>query len=79
MRTLREVEAIIRKASEDERLPLSVAEIGRRMRVKRTRPAVIWAAVNELARHGLVAVGGKGVTWAVVSREVWDRSVERLA
>jgi len=77
--TLHEVEGIIRKAAEKEGVPLSLAEIARRMRAKRTRPQVVRAAVAELARHKLVAVGSKGAFWIAASREVWDRSTETLA
>lgn len=60
-------------------MPLSFAEIGRRMRAKRTRPQVVRATVAELERHRLVAVGSKGVFWIAASREAWDRPTEALA
>jgi hypothetical protein len=77
--TLHEVEEILRRASEREALPLSFAEIGRRMRAKRTRPEVIRVAVEELERHRLVAVGSKGVMWVAAPRAVRDQPTEPLA
>lgn len=77
--TLHEVESIIRRASAREGTPLSLAEVSRRMRAARTRPEVIRAAVAELERHKLVAVGRKGVFWIAASREAWERPTEPLA
>jgi hypothetical protein len=73
------VETIIRSASAKEGMPLSFAEIARRMRAKRTRPEVVRAAVAELERHHLVAVGSKGVFWIAAASEVWDKPTEALA
>lgn len=77
--TVHEVERILRRAAQREGLPLSFAEIGRRMGARRTRPQVIRAAVAELERHKLVAVGSKGVLWIVASRAAWDRPSSPLA
>ena len=77
--TIHEVEQILRAECQGDALPLSLAEIGRRMRAKQTRPEVIRAAVQELARHKLVAIGSKGAAWVVVERGVWDQPTEPLA
>lgn len=73
LRTLHEVERILRAAQKRREGPLSYAEIARRMPAKAVRFDVVREAVWELARHDLVAVGSDGVTWAVVPESVWKR------
>lgn len=72
LRTLHEVERILRQAATKQEL-LSYAEIGRRMSAKAVRFDVIKAAVLELARFHLVAVASDGIHWAVVPESVWSR------
>lgn len=77
LRTMHEVESILRKAAKDQEL-LSYAEIARRMRAKAVRFDVVKTAVLELARLKLVAVGSDGIHWAVVPKSVWSRPSVRL-
>jgi hypothetical protein len=79
LRTLHEVETILRAAAKKHEPPLSFAEIARRMAAKAVRFDVVKTAVLELARHDLVAVGSDGVHWAVVPESVWSRPSEPLA
>ncbi len=59
--TLYEVEGILVENQRDWKGPLSFAEIGRRMNAKRTRPEVIRACVQELARQKRAIIGSNGV------------------
>ncbi len=77
--TLLEVEAVLVENLKDWEGPLSFAEIGRRMRAKRVRPAVIRACVQELARQGRVIVGSKGVDLLVRSPALEKAATEPLA
>ena len=79
LRTLHQVERIVRAAAVRREPPLSYAEIARRMPAKAVRFDVVKAAVLELARYDLVAVGSDGVIWAVVPEAVWGRAHEKLA
>jgi hypothetical protein len=78
LRTLHQVERILRTAAKRHEAPLSYAEIGRRMPAKAVRFDVIKAAVLELARYDLVAVASDGIHWAVVPESVWSRPSRRL-
>lgn len=73
LRTMHEVETILRRAAEKREAPLSYAEIGRRMSAKAVRFDVVKEAVHELARLKLVAVGSDGAFWVVVPESVWKR------
>lgn len=79
LRTLHEVERILRKAAAKQEGPLSFAEIGRRMSANAVRFNVVKASVLELARFHLVAVGSQGAYWAVVPEAVWSRPTVPLA
>jgi len=59
--TLTEVGQILEAAKGEP--PLSLAEVGRRMRAKRVRHATIRATVDFLAQLGFVTMGSKGVQW----------------
>lgn len=59
--TLVEVGQVLERAKHEP--PLSLAEIGRRMRAKRVRHATVRASVDFLARLGFVTRGSKGVQW----------------
>lgn len=66
LRTLHEVEAILRKAAADDEGPMSLAEIKRRMRAKSVRHATVRACVNELKRlHLLTEDPRRGVLWTL--------------
>ena len=78
LKTLHEVERILRAAAKKHEAPLSYAEIARRMSAKAVRFDVVKAVVMELARYGLVAVASDGVHWAVVPESVWGRPSRRL-
>lgn len=56
-----EVGMILEKAAGEA--PLSLAEIGRRMRAKRVRHSTVRACVDFLACVGLVTKGSKGAQW----------------
>ena len=79
LRTLHQVERILRAAARKGEPPLSYAEIGRRMPAKSVRFDVVKTAVLELARFDLVAVGSDGIHWAVVPESVWSRPSAPLA
>ena len=76
--TIHEVEAILRNAADRREGPLSFAEIARRMRARKTRPEVVRAAVADLSRYKLVAVGSQGAMWVVVPEAVWNRPRKSL-
>ena len=61
MATLVEVGHVLEAAKREP--PLSLAEIGRRMKAKRVRHSTLRACVDFLARLGFVTVGSKGVLW----------------
>jgi len=66
LRTLHEVELLLRKAAADDTGPISLAEIKRRMHAKSVRHATVRACVNELARLGLVTEDPRrGVMWTL--------------
>ncbi len=64
LRTLHEVEVLLRKAIANEEGPLSLAEIKRRMHAKSVRHSTIRACVDELKRLHLVTEDPRrGVMW----------------
>lgn len=76
--TLLEVEAILVENLKHWEGPLSYAEISRRMRAKRVRPAVIRACIHELSRQGRAIVGSKGVDLLMRSPNLEKTRTERL-
>ena len=68
LETLYAVERVLRQEYERRGLPMSYAELERRMPAKRVRFEVLQACVMELARHSLVAVGSDGIMWIVQDR-----------
>lgn len=77
--TLLEVESILVENLKNWEGPLSYAEIGRRMKAKRVRPAVIRACVQELVRQGRAVVASKGVDLLVRSPAVAGKPTRPLA
>jgi len=59
--TLIEVGQVLEQARREP--PLSLAEIGRRMRAKRVRHSTLRASVDFMERLGLVTIGRQGVQW----------------
>ncbi len=79
LETLHRVERVLRAAATSGEPPLSLAEIERRLPVKKIRRSTVKACVKELARFHLVAHGSKGVMWVLAgSDDVWGRPRERL-
>lgn len=54
LRTINEIEVIIRRATEKAETPISLAEIKRRMKAKSVRHSTVKAAVDHLERVGLI-------------------------
>lgn len=54
LRTIHEIEIIIRKATDEAETPISLAEIKRRMKAKAVRHETVRAAVDHLERMGCV-------------------------
>jgi hypothetical protein len=77
--TILEVEGILEQESRTSALPLSFAEIERRMQAKKTRPETIKAAVQALVHYGVAAVGSKGVLYTRTPQSVAGQAVEALA
>lgn len=78
--TILEIEKIL----EDERfkgqaMPLSLAEIERRMKARTTRRATIKTAVEALAHYGIAAFGSQGVVFTRAPRETYGARTEALA
>ena len=75
LRTLHELEAVLRRAAADDEGPLSLAEIARRMHAKSVRHATIRACVDELTRLHLVTEDARrGVMWTLhEDPKFWDR------
>jgi len=64
LRTLHEVEKLLRKAVANDEDPLSLAEIERRMHAKSVRHSTIRACVDELKRlHFVTEDPRRGVLW----------------
>lgn len=78
--TVHRVERILRAAARRGEPPLSIAEIARRLPPKKVRRETVKAAIGELARFHLVAVGSKGAMWVLTESDaVWSRAAEPLA
>lgn len=75
LRTLHEVEILLRKAVGEDEGPLSLAEIERRMHAKSVRHATIRACVDELKRLHLVTEDPRrGVMWTLhEDPKFWSR------
>ena len=79
MSTIIEVGLILSRGRSDG--PLSLAEIGRRMRAKRVRHSTVRACVDFLANLGFVTGGADGVLWTHnPDPRIWNavRRSERL-
>ncbi|MFQ5909514.1 MAG: hypothetical protein ACE5IJ_02195 [Thermoplasmata archaeon] len=76
LKTLHEVELILRKSASKDEGPLSLAEIRRRMKAKSVRHSTVRTCVNELKRLHLVTEDpGKGVMWTLYEDpEFWSQS-----
>lgn len=77
--TILEVEGILEQESRKAALPLSFAEIERRMEAKKTRPETVKAAVQALVHYGVAAVGSKGVIYTRTPQSVAGQATEALA
>lgn len=75
LRTLHEIERILREAAAKDEGPLSLAEIKRRTSAKSIRHATVRACVDELKRFHLVAEDpARGVLWTLHEKpEFWTR------
>ncbi len=72
--TLHRVERVLRLAAANGEPPLSLAEIARRLPVKKIRRETVKACVAELARFHTVAEGKAGVMWVLTTDdEVWAK------
>lgn len=71
--TLWRIERILIDAWKADEGPLSLEEIKRRMRSKGVRHATVRTCVDELARHGDVALSPTGVLWNRWSPEALAR------
>jgi len=66
LRTLHEVELVLRKAAARDEGPMSLAEIKRRMEAKSVRHSTVRTCVNELKRLHLVTEDPRrGVLWTL--------------
>lgn len=66
LRTLHEVERILREAAAKDEGPLSLAEIKRRMSAKSIRHSTVRACVEELKRFHLITEDpARGVLWTL--------------
>lgn len=61
--TILEILHVIQDEAANKAMPLSLAEIGRRLSAKKTRPEVIRVAVELLEAFGAVKRGSKGVVY----------------
>lgn len=76
--TVLEVLHVIQKEAAQQAMPLSLAEIGRRLPAKKTRPEVIRVAVELLEAFGVVKRGSKGVVYTRVPASVSSRPTDPL-
>lgn len=76
--TMLEVEAILEKESRGDAQPLSMAEIERRMKAKKTRIETVKASVQLLVHFGVAAVGSKGVLYTRTPQHVAREATEAL-
>lgn len=73
--TLMEVGRILEDAQDEA--PLSLAEIGRRMRAKRVRHETLRASVDFLAQIGLVTKGSQGAQWTHAADETFWKAARK--
>ncbi|MES2154142.1 MAG: hypothetical protein V4510_03315 [bacterium] len=66
LRTLHEIERVLRAAARNDEPPLSLRDIRLRLRVTTHSPNVITAAIDEFVRRGVATVGPRGVQWLTV-------------
>jgi len=71
--TILQVLHVIQDEAAGQAMPLSLAEIGRRLPAKKTRPEVIRVAVALLETLGAVKRGSKGVVYTRVPASVSSR------
>lgn len=71
--TVLEVLHVIQDEAAHQAMPLSLAEIGRRMPAKKTRPEVIRVAVELLEAFGAAKRGSKGVMYTHAPASVTSR------
>lgn len=76
--TMLEIEAILERESRSDAQPLSMAEIERRMKAKKTRPETVKASVQLLVHFGVAAVGSKGVLYTRTPQHVAREATEAL-
>lgn len=76
--TVLEVLHVIQDEAAGQAMPLSLAEIGRRLPAKKTRPEAIRVAVELLETFGVVKRGSKGVVYTRVPASVSSRKTESL-
>lgn len=74
MSTVHAVAAILKEAAGRDEVPLSLAEIGRRLPAKRVRHETLRACVDELQLLGFVTEGSKGVMWTLALSAARDAS-----
>jgi hypothetical protein len=72
--TVHAVARIHKAAAHADEDPLPLAEIGRRLPVKRVRHETLRACVDELKLLGFVTEGSKGVMWTLGDTAVLDWS-----
>lgn len=80
LRTLHEVEAILRTAASKDEGPLHLAEIKRRMRAKSVRHSTVRVCIDELTRLHLVTEDPhRGVMWTLhEDPQFWSRKRPKL-
>jgi len=71
--TVLEVLHVIQAEATKTAMPLSLAEIGRRLPAKKTRPEVIRVAVELLETFGVVKYGSKGVVYTRAPASITSR------
>lgn len=74
MATVVEVGRILESAQDEP--PLSLAEIGRRMRAKRVRHGTLRATVDFLDKLGFVTLGSQGAQWTYRGDEAFWRAAK---
>jgi len=72
MATVHAVARILKEAAASDEVPLSLAEVGRRLPAKRVRHETLRACVDELKILGFVTEGSKGVMWTLASIQARD-------
>ena len=61
--TILEIEEILAAENRATAMPLSFAEVERRMRAKKTKRETVKAAVQSLVHFGVAYVGSKGIIY----------------